>query len=133
MLQSLELQSWTRLSEQQVSLGQTCATPGWGGGPLMARKVWHPAPAIQQDLSQESRDVGPSSCKLRQVDCQPLSTTLSVNWTSSGWGGLRGSDSKMHRKHTVGDQQFHTILVLVSIFDSSQGILVQLTEGGVSG
>ena len=31
MLQSLELQSWTRLSEQ-VSLGQTSATPGWGGG-----------------------------------------------------------------------------------------------------
>lgn len=38
----------------------------------------------------------------------------------------------MHRKHIVGGQYFHTILVLVRIFDSSQGILVQLTERGVS-
>ena len=49
------------IRHQLVSLGRTCATLG---GPLEARKVWGRAPTVEQDLFQESTDVGPSSCRL---------------------------------------------------------------------
>lgn len=81
------------LSHQQVSLGWTCATLG-GGCPLEARKVWGPVPAVEQDLSWESKDVVPSSCRLPRLP-QPAHLLTGAN-NSSRRGGQRGSDAQMH-------------------------------------